>query len=90
MPAWNLEIIGTYAQTEMGHGNKFGSLSAHTYYYTTVDRHWVPCGLICCWAIFVEIKTGVMHNLYLLCYLDHGVPHEAVYSYHNGKKLEKV
>lgn len=20
MPAWNLEIIGTYAQTEMGHG----------------------------------------------------------------------
>lgn len=22
MPAWNLEIIGTYAQTEMGHGKK--------------------------------------------------------------------
>lgn len=21
MPAWNLEIIGTYAQTEIGHGN---------------------------------------------------------------------
>lgn len=20
MPAWNLEVIGTYAQTEMGHG----------------------------------------------------------------------
>lgn len=23
MPAWNLEIIGTYAQTEMGHGRAF-------------------------------------------------------------------
>lgn len=34
MPAWNLEIIGTYAQTEMGHGNKSGNLPARTYYYT--------------------------------------------------------
>lgn len=22
MPAWNLEIIGTYAQTEIGHGKR--------------------------------------------------------------------
>lgn len=27
-PAWNLQIIGTYAQTEMGHGNVNAGLSA--------------------------------------------------------------
>lgn len=27
MPAWNLEIIGTYAQTEMGHGKILNSMA---------------------------------------------------------------
>lgn len=38
MPAWNLEIIGTYAQTEMGHGNKFGT---HLLQYWGTGLHWI-------------------------------------------------
>lgn len=35
MPAWNLEIIGTYAQTEMGHGtvHSINALSKNGFVY---------------------------------------------------------
>ncbi|KAM9770017.1 peroxisomal acyl-coenzyme A oxidase 1 isoform 1-T1 [Menidia menidia] len=40
MPAWNLEIIGTYAQTEMGHGTHLRGLET-TATYDPATQHFV-------------------------------------------------
>ncbi|ELW68301.1 Peroxisomal acyl-coenzyme A oxidase 1 [Tupaia chinensis] len=48
MPAWNLEIIGTYAQTEMGHGITVGDIGPKFGYdemdngYLKMDNYRIP------------------------------------------------
>ena len=70
MPAWNLEIIGTYAQTEMGHGTVHSvyllgwaglfELSMHGVSTTCQQWHVHLLCKICLNAIFLQ-QPGFSH-----------------------------
>jgi len=82
MPAWNLEIIGTYAQTEMGHGNKSGNLPARTLLYWVTGLCWVTNVILYSFPDFVEMLL-----LHPVCYC---IMWTVLYSYHNGKKRVNI
>ncbi|XP_014644766.1 PREDICTED: peroxisomal acyl-coenzyme A oxidase 1 isoform X3 [Ceratotherium simum simum] len=76
MPAWNLEIIGTYAQTEMGHGTHLRGLETTATYDpetqefilntpTVTSIKWWPGGRITVGDIGPKFGYDEMDNGYL-------------------------
>ncbi|KAG8129019.1 putative Acyl-coenzyme A oxidase protein, partial [Naja naja] len=76
MPAWNLEIIGTYAQTEMGHGTHLRGLETTATYDpatqefilnspTVTSIKWWPGGCITIGDIGPKFGYDEMDNGYL-------------------------